>query len=502
MTHDHDEEDEHDFAQEERYLQRIAAARAQRKGADSWALARIASPMWEGARRLDVIVVIDGDERLAAKAIVPNDAPVEAAADVLRQAMRQPKHGKVRKPSEVRVEDQALVPVLAAALDAETPVTVVELLHEADDVFAEMRDRLGARVPNESFARAGCDAALIKDYVQAMMALDACAPWEEADESQILGLEASVLGLDDVTLFIMNENADGLVLQEDGDLLALGDFEPGVTSEREIYAKGMITVSFVPVLQASTEMVLELRGTGLLKDEARAPIPVVLGRDACARLLTKRDVQVLTLAAKAVVRLFLTDGDVFAEDSKKDVTIDETFTIGGEEVTARIDAPHGDHPWGTLMPPGPEAFSDAEAFGEDDDGSDPPDLVDEELAPRGEESDICFELLAANAAQSAEWRVRAERIVRELFAYTRATEAKIGDWTMGELERFVLEDAIEHIPERETAALVPEVIVALGRLLQRARAPRIDLAAIEKRMRKIRPRLDEALAARHSKLLA
>lgn len=466
---------------------------------ETWSLVRFETPMWtedDLPHRLHAFVVLGDDGNVLAQDLVEPQATHERAAEALKSALTSPLRGKVRTPAVVRVEDEALAPIARAVLGARgVTVEVVGAIEEADAFFRAMRERLPFRVPKETFARCGASKELLHDYCAAFKALDALKPWEHSREDQLVALSIPALELDDATITIMSDADNGLTVHEGDDVMAIDDLEAGERSEREMFEHGQITGQLGSLFNASAEMAAELRRLGLSGDETRVPLPRMLGKDGCARLLTVRDLQVLTAAALALTRLFETDADVFEATSEKEVSHVYDLTIAGESFSVRLEAPHPRFGWMTMKEP--DDFRDEL----DEDA-----LAEEGTFVRGDLDDTERALLAAFvrsvADRDEEWRLRAERIVVELFDYTRASEAKFGEWTMGELERFVLEDLPHYEQDRVTLALAPEVVVTLARFLQSERVPRIDLPAIEKRMRKIRPRLDELLEARHTKLLA
>jgi hypothetical protein len=498
MAHDHDIHDDDSLL-------------PPRIGDESWSIVRLCTPMWLEEPmpvRLDAFVVFGHDGDVLAQLVLDPSEPASRAKDALEQALRNPMQGKVRKPTEVRVEDSELIPHVKAALAGRAPnaaITEVAWLEEADALFAAMRDKISGKVPRQTFAGTGASQTLIADFFAAMAALDAQKPWERAHEEQPVGLTIASLGIEGAAVTVLGDDSEGLMVQEGDDYTAFEDISRGEASERDVFDHGLITAQFGALLRAGTEMIVELREGGFAKDEARVPLPHVLGTDACPRPLMVRDLIVLTAAAKALARLFERDGDVFDPSSEREITIEDDFPVGDETLHIRVDAPHRRYQWTEgrgsqddparpYLPPGDEEQDDALLEEED--------LLDEERRLSNVELALREAFLAAHKDKGVEWRVRAERVITELFDYTRASEAKFGDWTMGELERFVLDDLPEHAGEDRTVALAPEVIVELAKWLQQERVPRIDVPAIEKRMRKVKPRLDELLAARHSNLLA
>jgi hypothetical protein len=96
--------------------------------------------------------------------------------------------------------------------------------------------------------------------------------------------------------------------------------------------------------------------------------------------------------------------------------------------------------------------------------------------------------LKTEAGKDETWLKNTEQVLCELAFYSQQNRAALGGWSMGELDRFVTEYLPGHIGSPELTASAPGVIVSFSKWLQGNGAPSCDIAAIEKRMRKIATR--------------
>jgi hypothetical protein len=465
---------------------------AKKHGSESWTLVRIVSPIWnaevEPPVRMHAIMVLGHDGHILGSDLVQPNEPETAVLAVLEKALKQPQHGKVRQPTEVQVEDDRLVAIIEPFLKQAVPgclVTETDYSVEADAVFVAMRDRLNSCVPRESFARAGVSPVLLRDYLRSMLALEVLEPWKFAVEDQLISVTIPDLHIEHASVRIIGEQGQGIMVQEGDDPVALLDFESERGHERNAFRVGMLSSHFVPLLRTTNEMVLEIREAGLVKNEERTPLPAALGPDVCPRLLTERDVILLTVGAKVVASLFETDADLFGPESERVLQTKLELVVGGKPLPVVVTVPHPLFRWDHL----PE-----------EEGEEEPLLADPEDKLSPEEIAMVRAFLPSVEDRGEAFSVCAERIIVEIAHYARHTGSTFADWTLQELERFVMEDAFSVI--EEGLEHVPEVILALAHWLRKERKPRLDVQAIEKRIRKLKPRFEDKLASRHSRFLA
>lgn len=92
----------------------------------------------------------------------------------------------------------------------------------------------------------------------------------------------------------------------------------------------------------------------------------------------------------------------------------------------------------------------------------------------------------AEQARGDGWTQNATRVLSELVHYTAMVRSKVGGWSMGELDRFVTDYLPGHLEDDVLTKAAPDAIVAFAKWLkEKGGVPTCDVAAIEKRMRKI-----------------
>ncbi|MCC6811863.1 MAG: hypothetical protein IT381_30845 [Deltaproteobacteria bacterium] len=102
------------------------------------------------------------------------------------------------------------------------------------------------------------------------------------------------------------------------------------------------------------------------------------------------------------------------------------------------------------------------------------------------ERDRITAFCAAEVARGEDWVKLAERVLGELAFYSMQVKSKTGQWSMGELDRFVTESLPSHLGDPTVTRAAPEVITVFARWLKASgQVPSCDVPAIEKRMRKV-----------------
>ncbi len=102
------------------------------------------------------------------------------------------------------------------------------------------------------------------------------------------------------------------------------------------------------------------------------------------------------------------------------------------------------------------------------------------------ERELIKAFAASENTRGDAWLKQAEQILGELAFYSTNVHSQLGLWSMGELDRFITEHMPGHVGDPVLTKAAPEVVSAFSEwLLRSGKQPKTDVAAIQKRLRKI-----------------
>ena len=105
------------------------------------------------------------------------------------------------------------------------------------------------------------------------------------------------------------------------------------------------------------------------------------------------------------------------------------------------------------------------------------------------ERELIKSFVTSESARGEPWVKQAEQILGELAFYSANVQSQLGLWSMGELDRFITDHMPGHVGDLVLTKAAPEVVGVFSEwLVKSGKQPKTDVAAIQKRLRKIQSR--------------
>jgi hypothetical protein len=251
-----------------------------------------------------------------------------ALGRTLTEAMRHPLIGPARRPSAIRVADAELAAEVKSAVGDLIPVTIAatpELDQLADRMFESMRpgtgpgdDDAGGDVEQPSYFENGrVSPEAVADLFAAAKLLRRVAPWQTADDQQVLRLDIPHLEVEGACVSIIGALGDSLGLLIFPSLAGFEAFlevasNPRPDSPCLDLGTSWLAFNLVPGTELPAAMRREVAEHGWpVADETSYPQVQHPDRDGLLRPLTERDVRIASACATSLCAFFVTNRGAF-----------------------------------------------------------------------------------------------------------------------------------------------------------------------------------------------
>jgi hypothetical protein len=250
-----------------------------------------------------------------------------ALSRALLEAMRRPLVGPARRPSAIRVADSSLAAEVRAVVGDVIPVTIaatpeVECL--ADAMFESMRmeaglatDEGGGDEEASYFENGRVSPAAVADLFVAAQLLRRVAPWEVANDRQVLRLDIPELDVEGACVSIIGTLGDSLGLLIFPSLAGFEAFleaalKPRAELPRIDLGTTWLSFTLVPGEELPTLMRREAADHGWpVVDEMSYPQVEHRDPDGLLRPLTERDVRIASACATSLAAFFVANREAF-----------------------------------------------------------------------------------------------------------------------------------------------------------------------------------------------
>jgi len=419
---------------------RLRKPRPPLAGSDEWVVGRRTSPFYvtqPKPYRPDMLFLMDpGLDLIVACEVIQPETPVEEAARWVETALEKQREiaVKLALPRRIRVDDDRFTAALRDVLGSRIEI-VEAAVPEVDAALGLLRERSSKRGgPAQGLPEEARDAEKsVARFFEAAAELYRLAPWEEADDSQTLGLDVPELGRQGACVCVigaLGESLGLLVFRSFDDYVAF--LRRGEREQRgeEAGPPGvpLFSVNFDKPGDAPQDLVRRARAKGW-ETAAENAFPHILHVDAdgmCAPLIAE-DFRYATACLVGFARLLRKRRHLFSRPLAR--SVHEEFVLKGlpGQATVRLTAPHPEAQWrwGEETAIGYMRRIEARALQE------------------------AFLADAGSRGRSGDWLEGAEWIVEQLldFKLDYADEGPL-DWTADLVETFLL----EHFPRKGNAA--------------------------------------------------
>jgi len=316
-------------------------------GSSEWVGGRLTTPFYvlePAPFRPELVLWLELPEDLIVghQFIDPSGPPL-AFGETLAEAMASPLAGPPRRPQRIRVADTLLADeVRAAAPDAEV---VVAPTPELDRVLRLMAESMPGGADRSYFGNGRVSAETVGGLFRAAQRLFQLAPWETADDSQVLRMDIPALEVEGACVSIIGAL---------GESLGFAIFPCYVAFERFIEAMDRADVSEdvldmgTPTLSLNFERGADLPAS-MRREAAQHGWPVAgpdaypwvqhRDTDGVLRPLEERDVRIASACATALAALFSKHRALFEQAVGPSRPVRESF-FAEDELEVRLTVPY------------------------------------------------------------------------------------------------------------------------------------------------------------------
>jgi hypothetical protein len=290
-----------------------------------WVGGRVAAPFYvtdDDPYRPEMILWMEfPDGLIVGSRLIDPAGPQVSFAESLQETMDAPLVGAPRRPEQVRVGDERLAAeIRALAPDIDVVVAPTPELHKLLEEMSASMPGDGETGPSY-FEDGRISAALVEALFRAAQALYLLAPWQGADDSQLLRLDIPTLGVEGACLSIIGALGESLgfiifpsLVAYDRFLGAMGNMEEGRGPPD--LGTPILSLNFDRGADLAPTMRREAAGHGWPVASAEAyPSIQHRDRDGVLRPLTERDVRIVTACAVSLGAFFVKHGARFEKDA-------------------------------------------------------------------------------------------------------------------------------------------------------------------------------------------
>lgn len=316
-------------------------------------LKRAPKPEWIGGRytfpaqiregkevfRPECIIWLEMPDCLLVNSTVIDPRRPVTLAETLSEAMLRPEAGPPRRPSRIRVPDEAMANELRMEIQG-IPIAVAPV-PELDAAFAELC-ATAEREANPTYLDDGATSpAIVGRLFAAASRLFHAAPWRRISERQIIGVDIPAFDIHGACLSIIGAAGQSLGL-----LLfrSIADFMAfAVRAVRESDTDDEIalrSLSFDRKKDLPPSLMREIREHRWPVAGNRAYPTLICLDDAMAPVqATEDDFRIMTACTQAFLSFFERHGDVFGTDEPEPAA--DVFTTDDEITVVLTAPPHG-----------------------------------------------------------------------------------------------------------------------------------------------------------------
>jgi hypothetical protein len=279
--------------------------------------------------------------------LIPPGDPLPVFTRALRRAIQQPMAGRPRRPARVRVADPALAAAAREVLGQHTPLTVAPT-PELDEVMATFHELAGEPNDEVSYLEKGrIDAGVVAAFFRSARLLFQVAPWQTADDDDILHMDIPALGVRGACVSIIGNLGESLGLIVFPSLKGYQSFidaadaaEADGRKPRNI-GTGWLSLNFErgADLPAGLRREIAAHAWPVAGTEAY-PVAMNIDPDLVPRPLVTRDYRVLEACARAVAAFYVQHRGQFGTGNTPPVS-ESWFDQDGLEV--RLTMPYEAH---------------------------------------------------------------------------------------------------------------------------------------------------------------
>ena len=259
-----------------------------------------------------------------------------ALGRALAEAMQHPLVGPARRPSAIRVANADLAAEVKAVVGDLIPVTIAatpELDQLADVMFESMVTGAGPNTEDPQgveeasyFENGRVSPAAVADLFVAARLLCRTAPWEVANDQQVLRLDIPDLDVEGACVSIVGALGDSLGLLIfpslagfDAFLEAASNFR--LASSRIDLGAAWLSLTFTPGAELPAPMRCEVADHGWpALDEMSYPQVEHRDPDGLLRPLTERDVRIASACATSLSAFFVTNREAFEREDGEPIS--------------------------------------------------------------------------------------------------------------------------------------------------------------------------------------
>ena len=312
-----------------------------------WLGGRLAPPFFitdaEQPYRAQIALWLELPQGLIVGQEVTAPANVEGALGrALLAALERPLIGPIRRPSRIRVADEALAAEVRAIVGDGVPILVTPT-PELDEVLESMIEAMPSDSDEEpSYLEGGrISEAIVAEFFGAAEYLYRVAPWRAATDDQVVRVDISEFGIQGACLSIIGALGEslGIVLFPSlADYEAFSPEEPSPTGGRIDLASSCLGLIFDRGADLPIGMRREIGEHGWPVAAAEAyPTLRQLERDGASRPLAERDFRVASACARALASFFDRNPRSFAPNETLPASESFSDDLGP---TVRITAPY------------------------------------------------------------------------------------------------------------------------------------------------------------------